>query len=426
MIFVPLVFFTVLALYWWRKHGGFDVCVYMSALYAFTSLMAVVIVLGGMLGAGGIAFDDSDLELGFIPTLLYCFFIGLCILPFSLIHNGELRTIVTRFPLAVDALCVVLIAVSFLNLYLIVDSTAEILSGDLAAVRQSIYEGESTPAQIKSLSLPSIIRYFYYLNVCTILALPLWFYNITCRKRPWWFNALVFFSSLSMPIVSIQSADRSECMLYAMMFIFCCIFFRGCISRRIKRRLTLLASILVVIGIIYLGAVSIARFSERDGGTGESLAQYAGQSYLNFCFFWEHGKFEYISPEREFPMTWHFVFGVDNSHERRSVRSGEQGFFMSIFATFLGDIMLDLSPIGMVIWAIYYFMVCCMFIKRGHRKEMDISEVLILFVAALIPVFGVFSYRYQIFTHTFTIMLVLIIYFFSKYRLVYRCETEKE
>lgn len=420
MVFVPFIFFTGLTLYWWRKHGGLDVCVYMSALYAFTSLMAIVIVLGGMLGGGGIAFDDSDLELGIIPTLLFCVFIGFALLPFSLIHSGGLKTITAKFPLALDALCIVFIAVSFLNLYLVVDSTVEILSGDLATVRQSVYDGDATPAQIKAESLPFVVRYFYYLNACTILALPIWFYNITCRKKPWWFNALVFFSSLSMPIVSIQSADRSETMLYAMMFIFCCIFFKGCISRKIKRRLTLLSCTLAAVGVIYFGAVSIARFEEREGGTGQGLAQYAGQSYLNFCFFWEHGKFEYISPEREFPLTWHYVFDVDNSHARRSVRSGEQGFFMSIFATFLGDIMLDLSPIGMIIWTICYFMACCLFIKRGHREEMDISEVLIVFVVGLIPVFGVFSYRYQIFPHTFTIMLVLAFYILSKYKLVYK------
>lgn len=420
MIFVPLVFFTVLALYWWRKHGGFDVCVYMSALYAFTSLMAVVIVLGGMLGAGGIAFDDSDLELGFTPTLLYCFFIGLAMLPFSLIYKRDLKSINVRMPLILDALCVILMLEALLNFYLVADSTLEILSGDLSTVRSDHYEGILSPAEVKVQSMPAILRFFYYFNASTILALPIWFFNLTCRKVNWIFNTLLLLTSLSMPLAGIQVADRTECVFYALMFIFCYILFSKFITRKVKRYISWIGCCLAAVVITYLFVVSVARFEDREGGTGQSMVQYAGQGYLNFCFFWENGKFEYISPEREFPLTWFYAFHVNNSPERRAERSGEQGFFMSVFASFIGDIMLDLSPIGMVIWVLFYFMACCLIIKSAHRKEMDISEVLVIFVAAVVPTFGIFYYRLYNRASSFLVIITLTLYLLSRYKIVYK------
>lgn len=420
MIFVPLIFFTVLAVYWWRKHGGFDVCVYMSALYAFTSLMAVVIVLGGMLGAGGIAFDDSDLELGFTPTLLYCFFIGLAMLPFSLIYKRDLKSINVRMPLILDALCVILMLEALLNFYLVADSTLEILSGDLSTVRSDHYEGILSPAEVKVQSMPAILRFFYYFNASTILALPIWFFNLTCRKVNWIFNTLLLLTSLSMPLAGIQVADRTECVFYALMFIFCYILFSKFITRKVKRYISWIGCCLAAVVITYLFVVSVARFEDREGGTGQSMVQYAGQGYLNFCFFWENGKFEYISPEREFPLTWFYAFHVNNSPERRAERSGEQGFFMSVFASFIGDIMLDLSPIGMVIWVLFYFMACCLIIKSAHRKEMDISEVLVIFVAAVVPTFGIFYYRLYNRASSFLVIITLTMYLLSRYKIVYK------
>lgn len=420
MIFVPLIFFTVLAIYWWRKHGGFDVCVYMSALYAFTSLMAVVIVLGGMLGAGGIAFDDSDLELGFTPTLLYCFLIGLAMLPFSLIYKRDLKSINVRMPLILDALCVILMLEALLNFYLVADSTLEILSGDLSTVRSDHYEGILSPAEVKVQSMPAILRFFYYFNASTILALPIWFFNLTCRKVNWIFNTLLLLTSLSMPLAGIQVADRTECVFYALMFIFCYILFSKFITRKVKRYISWIGCCLAAVVITYLFVVSVARFEDREGGTGQSMVQYAGQGYLNFCFFWENGKFEYISPEREFPLTWFYAFHVNNSPERRAERSGEQGFFMSVFASFIGDIMLDLSPIGMVIWVLFYFMACCLIIKSAHRKEMDISEVLVIFVAAVVPTFGIFYYRLYNRASSFLVIITLTMYLLSRYKIVYK------
>lgn len=420
MVVVPFVFFTALTLYLWNRHRNFDVCVYMTALYAFTAFFSIVLVWGEMLyGAGGIDFNNSNLKLSVTPTFLYCVFIALGILPFTMIYGRDMKKISARAPLLIDILSVVLIAEALLNLYLIYDSTSDILSGDLAAVRTDHYEGIISPAEVKSQSMPAIFRYFYYLNPSTILALPIWFYNISCRNVKWWYNGLLLITSLSIPLAAIQQADRSECLFYVLMFLFCYFFFRGMMSRKTKVRLYLVGGVLAVLLTTYFMAVSVARFEKR-GGTAEGLIKYTGQNYLNFCYFWEYGKFNLISPEREFPLTWHFLFDIDSTPERRDVRSGQQGFSISVFPSYIGEIMIDISPLGMAIWMFYFFLLCCIIIRSPHREEMDISEVLAIFMAAEIPVLGIIYFRFSNHLRSYTLIITLLIYVFSRRKLVYK------
>lgn len=139
MILVPFIYFSLLTFYWWKKHKGFDVCVYMSGLYTLTSFLAIIIVANDLLADGGILFDNYDIELNVIPTIFYCLFLTLGMLPFSMIYKKDIKTISTNNPLLIDALSCFLIFIALLNLYLVADSTLEILSGDLSTVRSDHY-----------------------------------------------------------------------------------------------------------------------------------------------------------------------------------------------------------------------------------------------------------------------------------------------
>lgn len=419
MEFVPFVYFTLLTIYWWKKHQGIDVCVYMSAMYAFTSLLCVINVNQDMLNEGGILFDRYDLELSVIPTILYCGFLTLGMLPFSMVYKREIQSISTPNPKIIALISWFLIGISILNFYLVADSTLEILSGDLSTIRTNHYNGIESPAMVKAESMPYIIRFLYYFNTSTLLTLPLFFYYLCFDKKPWWFYTLLMFASLSMPLAGIQSADRTETVFYAIMFISCIIFFHRFMSKKAKRIMKL-SMIPVAIGMVaYLTAVTVSRFAARETGATGNIVQYAGQNYLNFCFFWEKGRFQYVTAERELPMTYHYVFHIDNDDYRRSERSGKQGFFMSVFASYIGDIMLDLSPIGLIIWCIFFFLVSVSVIKRPHREEMSVGEYITFFALSVIPLFGIFYYRYMAYPYTFMLGIVAFLYVTDKFKIVY-------
>jgi oligosaccharide repeat unit polymerase len=418
MALVPFAYFTFLTFYWWKKHKGVDICVYMSGLYAISAFCAILIVQLRLLEHGGVLFDEMDLELNVVPTALFILLLTLSILPFSLIHAEDIKTIKNHSPFILDFFCWMLIALSLLNFYLVADSTLDILGGDLEAIRQAHYEGILTPAQIKAESMPFFFRLFYYLNNATLLALPLSFYFVCVQKdKHWWFNALLFFASLSVPIAGIQAADRTEIMFYILMFIYCVLFFRKTITRKMKRWALILGTPFFLAVLVYIVAVSQARFEENEGGASASAVEYAGQGYLNFCFFWEKQNTDDIATEREFPLINHVLFKIDSNSDRRSDRSGKQGFFISVFPTFVGDILLDLGFLGVSIWVIYFFLLGMLLIKSAHRTEFHIGEILAIFVLAAIPIFGVFYYRYFAFTYSLMIILTFIIYFLSAKRI---------
>ena len=414
MVLVPFIYFTILTLYWWKKHKGVDICVYMSALYAFTSLCATIIVFLGLIDEGGILFDEMDIELNLIPTIVFIILLTLSILPFSLIYAKEIRTIQDYSPFFLNMLCWLLIGLSFLNLYLVADSTLDILGGDLEAVRAAHYEGILSPAQLKAEKMPAIFRYLYYLNTCTLLALPLFFYYIcTPNRKKWWFKLLLLFSSFSVPISGIQAADRTEIMFYFLMLIYCFVFFQKMISKRFWRYTFIFGTPIILLAIVYLAAVTQARFEDRGSGPLASATEYAGQGYLNFCFFWERQNTDEIATEREFPLINHVLLGIDSNPIRRDERSGKQGFFISVFPTFAGDLLLDLGFAGASIWVCYFFLIGMLIIKSAHREAFYVGEMLLIFVMAGIPLFGIFYYKYFSFPCTLTIIIALCIYLLS-------------
>ena len=424
MIVIPFIYFCLLTYYWWNKHQGYDVCVYMSSLYTLTSLLAIIIVANDLLDEGGILFDSYDLELNIVPTVFYCLFLTMGMLPFSMIYRKELKTIQANNPLLVDALSCFLILIAFLNLYLVADSTLEILSGDLSTIRNDHYEGIESPAEIKAESMPYIFRFLYYFKTSTLLAIPLFFYYLCFKRRPLWFLLLLLFTSLSMPIAGIQSADRTEVVLYGMMFVSCLILFHPHLSRKIKMALRFISIPIALAAIVYFVAVSDARFSKTEGGAATSALQYAGQGYLNFCFFWEKANKDHITAEREFPLIAHYVYHIDNDGDRRAVRSGQQGFFMSVFATYIGDVLLDLTPVGMILWVLTFFLIAVIIFKWPHREELNIGELLIFYVLSIIPIFGIFYYRLMSFTYSFMVILAILLYISDKFKFVISTEEE--
>lgn len=411
MFILPFVYFSLFAYYLYQKQEGITVAVYMSALYALTGLCAIITILTGNLGEdGGILYENNNAEFGVIPTIFYCGLLTAVIWPFTRFNTLKLKDVSLVNGRVLDVFGIFLILMSALNLYLVADSTMDILNGDFAELRKSFYEGEETLAQLKAKSKPGL-SYIYLLNVVTIFALPLSMYNICEHRRSWWFNGLLLFASLSMPIAGIQSADRTEMAFYGIMAMFTLIMFWPKLTTKIKVVLGIAATPFVIGMGVYVSAVSNDRFEKSYAGSTGSVIQYVGQGYINFCYIWEHANSDYIATEREFPLINRVLTGVVSDAERRSQRSGEQGFFISVFPTFIGDILLDLSLPGMLIWVLAFIAICHRFIPNTQDPdtEVEAGDYLVVFLLGIIPTFGVFYYRYFNFKSTLMVLCVVLV-----------------
>ncbi len=429
MILLPFIYFSLLAFYLYRRQGGMTVAVYMAMLYAFTGLCALATTIGGYLGEdGGILYDNNNAEFGVIPTVLYCGIITATIMPFTRFNTARLeKTPVLVNGLVLDLLGVFIIAMSLLNLYLVADSTMDILTGDFAELRESHNSGEESLAQLKAQSMP-YVSYIYLLNNVCVFGLPLSFYNFSQGRRPWWFNTLLLLASLSEPLAGIQSADRTEATFFGLMALFTLILFWHEVTTRFKVVLAIVSLPIVAAIAIYLAMVSNDRFEKTYGGPAISVMQYVGQGYINFCYFWDYAKSDYISTEREFPLYNRITTGTVSDGDRRNVRSAEQGFFISVFPTFIGDIMLDLTFPGMVLWIIVFIAICHRVIPDTSDPDTEVhaSDYLVVFLLGIVPTFGIFYYRFYNFKSTLMIKLVIAVILLSRYAFSLSAPTDED
>lgn len=413
MIYVPFIYFTILTVFFAVKKKDFDISVFMSGLFAFTSLMAIVIVKADILGDAGILFTKDTLDLQFVPTLLYCILPTIAILPFARfsMRNIEKITIVSDKIFMFFSICLLFIAL--LNIYVSVDKFIDIFKNgtwltkncggspsytELWQAKTNHYNGELHGYQIRIERLPLIFGYIFYFSNCTLLLIPCFFYSLCVAKKKWWFNVILIIGSISSLAISMQTADRTEFFNYALIFIVNLLIFKHLLNKQqwIKLAATLIP--IFVVFVIYFVGVTKARFHTDESGELKGIVQYSGQSYLNFNYFYENAKTDTVFYERTFPLTSHFL--MDNDYEYQSVekRNAINGFKTNVFASFLGTFLLDMGKMPMILWVLAFFVLCILILPRPKEKTVSFWKIMVTYTLATVPVFGIFYYRYFHFT----------------------------
>lgn len=427
MHFVPLVYFAGLTYYFWQKHRTYDVATYMSMLYTITSLCSVLMVMGGFLNqqGGGVLVDGYEPELGVVPTVLYCGLITLTIVPFSFIRPEKLERISNVHRYLIYAFTLLIVLQGIIMYYLVGGSISDLLHGDFKFLKESHYAGNISPADAKMLTMPMPIQFMYLLSFMTLLALPLFFYYTCVEKRSLWKTFPLLAISISPILRGILMADRTEIIHYGLMFFFCLVFFQKFITRRVRNFLLVVSLPVLAVGMTYIIAVSSSRFENEDEGASGSMLEYAGQSYVNFCYFYDNHNPNLYYLEREFPVTSYFVYKnqyVDTKDER----TAREGFFIGVFASHIGSWLLDTGVVGAILISLLFAFLCCLVINRYNRIEFDISDVLMLFALGAVPTFGIFYYRYYTVATAFVYVAAGMLYLCSKFIFVWGTDDTEE
>ena len=413
MHFVPFIYFSALTYYFWQKHRVFDVAVYISLLFTVTSFFCIVMVQGGFTEGSGVLIDGWEVECGIAPTFLYCALVTLTIFPFSLLRPEQFRKIGNIHRYVIFALAIFIMLQGLVVFYLVADSIQDILSGDFKYLKDSVYDGDITPADAKMMTMPLPVQMMYLFCTITLLGIPLFFYYSCVEKRSLWLTAPLLVASVSPVLRGILGADRTEIIHFGLMFLFCVVLFQKFILRKVRNFL-LTASIPVVLAAsVYIFAVSASRFDESDEGTHGSLIEYAGQSFLNFCYVYDNHNPDLYYFEREFPFTSYILFDTqytDTKEERRA----KEGFFIGVFASHIGSWFLDGGLPGSIIISVAFALLCCAVIRQYDRTEFDIAEIFMIFIFGAVPTFGIFYYRYYSIATAAVYVAAILLFFYSK------------
>lgn len=425
MYFLPFLYFAGLTYYFFRRNNTFDIATYISALFTVTSFFCIVMVMGGFLKGGGVLFDGWEPEFDFIPTILYCFLITVTIIPFSFIRVDKLETVSNAHRIVLYFFTAFILLQGATIYYLVGNFITDLLHGDFKFIKDASYAGDITPADALVMTMPMPVQLMYFTCSMTLLGIPLFFYYSCIERRSLWLTSSLLLASISPVLRGVLAADRTEIIHYGLMFLFSIVLFQNFIQRKIRAFLIIVSVPVVAVFITYVLAVSSSRFEDTDAGSEGTLIEYAGQSYANFCYFYNYHNSSLYYLEREFPLVSYFIFKRQYT-ETKEERTAKEGFFIGVFASHIGSWFLDVGIVGCTTITLLFFVICCLVINRYERREFDIADLMMVFILGAVPTFGIFYYRYYSIYTSFIYVPAILLFLYSKVDIIWSKDESTE
>lgn len=397
MTYIPFVYFGCLSIFLYQRHKQIDIATIVSLVFAVSGLFSVLIDINGYR-----SYDTYKYEISIVPAALYCILLTLCILPlakcniFNRIQIEPVRNVKLLKLLSVVSIIWFLLTVFFSwDRFLFI-----LMSGDMAEIRGDLYKGIAEDSWM--LSLPGPVRFvFALINMlfgCPWVLIFLGFYSMIGNRVPLLYSYFFLIASLSGPYNGILGVDRSSSAYWIMSAVTLFVLFRNQLPSKVKKQLSVLGLVALVGVIAYLAAMTIARFGERDsnGGALGSLISYFGQSYINFCYFFDEYDLPYHHFGIVFPFTSQYIFGVPSGgvniqQEMTWLSHKETG----VFYTFIGQMIIGIGQF----WAIIMTLVYSFFSFKtlgniNRRKKIDIMSLYLYFAFASVVLLGIFGHYY--------------------------------
>ncbi len=407
---IPFIYFSLLALFLYRKRKRIDLSIYIVILYTVTGFFSIFV--------RGI----PTYSISLVSATCYCLLHTLCIYP--IIKFSDSR-VCEMGKIKNDKLLKIIAWLAFISFFVFfagtVSTVMDILSGDLQALRNTLYNEGSTGYGGFS-NYPIIIRVFFlitaYLFGCGWVLIFLAFYGLLIQKLPKLYFFLFIIASLNSLWKGIMNIDRSAAAMYVISFMGMVIYFWPYMEKKNKSKVSLVTGLLLGVIFVYLFVISFARFGGADSNdtyaVEDSFVQYIGQNYYFFCYFFDTFDNPYKMSNLLFPFINHFIFQDDvlggfRINEFFEIKLGmETGYFY----TYLGQIQLTAGHLVAILFAILLCIISYSVLNRriSHRVRISgMTSFLYVFFASF-SMLGVFYYYYQQQTITASIVFFLIVF----------------
>lgn len=396
LIYLPAVYFSALLIYAYRRNG-FDISCCIIGIYLFTGICSILLYQNDPEFAG--------MEPSLIPAILYCSMITLVTWPFIQFNSNKPRNL-KRLNLTAFNILSWLFIISFIfSLVLFKDDLLFRL-----ALGDNIGSMRGLRTETAQSRLPGILKFLSTVSVaiCSVSAVAfiLFFYSVSFLKKSKLFNFLLLLSSFGCIISGIMNIDRSITFYWIINFIFIYILFQQYLSKKIKKWVSIFAGIALWMLGSYLVLMTFSRFGDK---ALDSVLSYMGQNYLNFCWFWDNYEAPVVNWGIFCPVTSHFF--IDWGFPVSAVPFGwfvedHVGYFVNVFYTFMGTIMLYLGQ-----WAVIPFCIIYSIIARktlSIHSTIGIQNFIYIFIIAIVPYDGVILYLLVDYIKAFGIIVLLV------------------
>lgn len=399
MIYVPFVYFIILFIYIYIRNR-FDVSAYIVILYIITSFFSILI--------HHLDFQPlSKYNLSIIPTLVYCGLITLAIYPIFKFNSNNIKGVSFRSTKFINIITYfyffsfVILLIAYKD-----DIVFRFTFGDFAEMRGDDDLGlKSYPGIIESFLL--LIRAFAHSSYIMIF---IFFFSISFLRKSTFFNFMAITGSLPVILIGILGIDRSKSFYWIIILGLSIVLFWKYIDKKKKIKIIPIVSTFLILTVIYMVLVTNSRFGGRDTGNKGGVITYAGQSYINYCYFWDN--FENpggLSTKYLFPATHYWIIGdyegsVPYQKELHLKTRKDPGVFYS----YLGSFLVDSNKPGPFLFTFLYLFLCSL----AFRKKQGIirfERLLYGFLLFIIPACGIISYIYTSYYMTFSMVVWIIL-----------------
>lgn len=411
IVYLPAIFFGLCTLYSYIKHG-MNIQVLMYGLFFITGIASILL-------------DHYDLyeyncvkrDPGIIAPIMYCFLIWLCISPFSIVKEYDIRKIQVNYPKILDyvvyfysAIFMIIVVVASTKINDIVNNAA------FSELRQMQYHDENESFYNHLSGIP---RYICALTTFFLagsyINIPILFYNIYKRKKSLIFHIMTILASCCQLLTSLMQADRSQFVYWLLLFIFCLIFFWKILSKESKRKIYTLFIPVAFIIILYFLSVSISRWEQSLSGTEGGSIRYAGMNFFNFCNFFNACFNTPCSLTELFPLTYE-ILGLPNYFEWCDVVESYTGMYMSVFPTFVGLIASISTTWIAILYCILFHFIARALLYRRNNRVVTFQYFIKVWILAIVPLLGVFVFFYLAYGSSIALILWIIIGYKTKHK----------
>lgn len=404
-----------LFIYLRQKHGGIDVSAFLTLLYAFMSFFAIIIEIRGVYDINGVC-ERTPITFGAVFS--YCALLTLSIIPFSRLRSTSLKNITITKPQLMDFVSWGLIVTFFLTLAMLFSDIYTALTSDLSEVRSMVYgddEGHHVSGLRWWLLLPNTL-----FSQFSPIAILFFYINVSQSRKSKLFNYMLLASSITPILSAILIAGRTQIIYWLLSYLLCFFLFRN--QMNAEQRRIVVRPFLVFAGafVLFFASVTLARFTsntlDSDTNTLNSVIAYTGQAFINYNNFFNHYICHKISFNRIMPVSHYFVIdpGWTLKNYRAQIMS-QTGMNIGVFYTFLGDLMVDLSKVGMTIFVLLFAGISTFLSRQEEDNSIPIYRMLIVQLLILIPLQGLFYYSFHRVDVGYYIIGTLILSYFFKY-----------
>lgn len=410
MIALPFIYFLMFFVYIYRQRKFYSVSTFLIGIYMLISFGSILI--DRLNAYSGIC---PKVDINLFSSILYCTLLTFCFIPFIKFHDEKIKEVklckkeyiisaIVYFYFILFVLFLVLVYKDLVRNMILLQINDN-LKADFRFGREDVVSLTGF-----SLFLYHKIRIF---SSSSMYLLFFFFYSISYLRKPVWYYFIILLGSSLCIVDSLLHLDRSAILYWFLEFMLCGIFFFRFLSKKKKRVISVILIFLLVIGFIYFIYINVSRFSDTNIGSDNQMVSYFGQSYINFCNFFQNLNLPDHSIVNTLPFTNYLIHPDFLSEDWYSYVQLKTGINIMVFSTFLGDIM---SGVGLF-WTIIYVFVFCFLSKlllfRTNKTQIEVHQLFLFFILLNTVFLGIFTTFYHIWGRELCAIVIYILLCYS-------------